>query len=223
MSRLVAIGSVLVWLHPAVPVGGQAVKPVTSAPVPSCLNDEQQSLNKKLRELNRPTTKEDPEWIFDPDYFLGSWDLEWEAPESVLGSAGTLTGRITFKHVDPCYYEGDLQGKGPDGGFRSKIQFLADPTNRWMTWIEADSRGFTLIKSGRMGGDLGGYFTHFWEAPVFTYKGKKVRIKGTNFLGSPAAFRYRSQISVDGSPYENFGTAWFRKDLASGPPKSPDR
>src|SRR6266851_1126440 len=61
-----------------------------------------------------------------------------------------------------------------------------------------------LFTGGREG------YTHFWEAPVFTYRGKKVRIKGTNFLGSPAAFRYREQIPIEGGSYEKFGTLWFR-------------
>lgn len=168
--------------------------------------------------MDRATKEGEPDWIFNPDYFLGTWNFEWEAPDSVLGSAGTLTGSATFEHMESCYYEGALQIESPDGPFMQKIQFIADPENRWMTWIETDSRGFTFIKSGRMGGDLGGYFTHYWEVPVFTYEGKKVRLKGNYFLGSPATFRSRVQISIDGGPYVNVGTQWFRKDSASSPP-----
>jgi hypothetical protein len=213
MNRLVAMGVVLAFL-----VGSAAVWAWDAAPVAPCLTDAQLEGNKALFELRRPTTKDDPEWFFNPDYFLGAWDLDWDAPDSILGSAGKVTGKLIFKHIEACYYEGELKEKGPDGPIEQRVQFVADPGNKWMTWIETDRRGFLIIKSGRMGGDLGGYFTHFWEAPVFTYRGRKVRIKGTNFLGSPAAFRCREQISIDCGPYENFGTLWFRKDLSTGVP-----
>jgi hypothetical protein len=197
----------------AAPVAaGQSGKPAAENPAGQCLTEEQLEVNKKLVALDRPTKEGDADWIFDPDYFAGSWDLEWEVPESVLGSGGLLNGVLTFRRVDRCYYEGELSVKGPDRPYNQKIQFLADPQNRWMTWIETDSRGFTIIKSGRMGGDRGGYFTHHWDVPVFTYKGRKVRLRGTTFLGSPLTMRGRVQISVDDGAYENFGTQWFRKD-----------
>jgi hypothetical protein len=181
-----------------------------------CLTPGQVDINKKLVELNRATKEGDPDWIFNPEYFAGSWTLEWEVPDSVLGSGGVLNGVLTFKHVDRCYYEGDLSVKGADRPYTQKIRFLADPENRWLTWIETDSRGFTIIKSGPMGGDRGGYFTHHWDVPVFTYRGKQVRLKGTTFLGSPVTMRGRIQISVDGGLYENFGTQWYKRD--SPPP-----
>jgi hypothetical protein len=221
MNWIVATGLVLTFV-PA-PVGAQTSRTATDSTGAPCLTEEQVEGNKKLLALDRPVKKEDPEWIFNPDYFLGTWSFEWTVPESPLGPSSELTGTVTFKHIEGCYYEGELQAKDQDLTFKQRIQFIADPTNRWMTWIETDSRGFTLIKSGSLGGDLGGYFTHYWEVPVFTYKGKKVRLKGNHFLASPGNFRYRMQMSVDGGSYRNFGNPWFRKGPTTAPPTAKDR
>jgi hypothetical protein len=53
------------------------------------------------------------------------------------------------------------------------------------------------------GGDSGGYFTHHWEAALFTVKGKKVRLKGTTFMASPLNFRVRTEISEGNDPFVN--------------------
>jgi hypothetical protein len=86
-----------------------------------------------------------------------------------------------------------------------------------LTWLENDSRGFSLLRTGRVAGDLGGYFTHHWEVPAFTFKGKVVRMSGTTFFSSPSSYRYRPRISIDGDEYMNFGNPWFTR---SGPPPS---
>src|SRR5262249_18097980 len=91
-----------------------------------CLTPELLEVNKKLLALDRPTKEGDPDWIFNPEYFTGTWTLEWEVPDSVLGAGGVLNGVLTFKHVDRCYYEGDLSVKGGDRPFTQKIKFLAD-------------------------------------------------------------------------------------------------
>jgi len=223
MNWTVATGLVLTFVFRSAPVGAQSSKTVTDSTAAPCLTEEQIEGNRKLLALDRPVKKEDPEWTFNPDYFLGTWSFEWTVPESPLSPSAELTGSVTFKHIEGCYYEGELQAKDENLGFRQRIQFIADPTNRWMTWIETDSRGFTLIKSGPLGGDLGGYFTHYWEVPVFTFKGKKVRLKGNHFLASPGNFRYRMQMSVDGGPYRNFGNPWFRKDPTTAAPSPKDR
>jgi hypothetical protein len=154
--------------------------------------------------------------VFDPDYFVGTWDLEWGGPDTILTTE--VTGTLTVAHVEGCFYEGNLQAKDVNGPFTAKIQLLMDPDRSWLTWVENDSRGFTIVKSGFVGSDLGGYFTHFWEhSPVITYKGQKLRLYGSTFMSSPAAFLLRSQLSVDGGSYLDMGGLWFRKQVSSSP------
>jgi hypothetical protein len=81
---------------------------------------------------------------------------------------------------------------------------------------ETDSRGFTLIRSGLVGGDLGGYFNIYYESAPFTVNGKSVRLRTTTHLFSPVQFNVRAQISVDGGPFTNYGNPWWKK---SGPPQ----
>jgi hypothetical protein len=90
-----------------------------------------------------------------------------------------------------------------------------DPKAKYMVRLEQDSRGFQLLKAGRVGGDLGGYFTHYWEVPPFTHKGKKVRLKGSAFFASPINYRLRMQIAVDDQPFANHGTIWWRRGRAT--------
>ncbi len=186
-------------------------------PGATCLSDEQRKVNADLKALKRPTTKEDPVWIFDPDYFVGTWTLDWNGPETPLGS--DVGGTLAIVHIEGCDYEGTLRGTSAEGPFTTKIQIFADPTRGWFTWVETDSRGFTLLRSGMIGGDLGGYFTHFWErSPMVTVQGKKVRLVGNTFMASPGAFQLRAQVSVDGGPYTSMGILWFRKEFGASAP-----
>ena len=68
-----------------------------------------------------------------------------------------------------------------------------------------------LTKSGPIGGDLGGYYTIFWETQPIKKDGKTIKLKGKTQMLSPANYRLQVQISVDGGPYTNFGNPWFRK------------
>ncbi len=44
---------------------------------------------------------------------------------------------------------------------------MYDPAAKYLTWIETDSRGYTLFKPGTIGADSGGYFTHYFETQGF--------------------------------------------------------
>jgi len=179
-----------------------------------CLSNEELNVNKTLKALTRPTSKSDPNWIFDPDYLLGSWKFEWVMPETPIGSGGTTLGTYQFKRIEDCYYEGALDATGPDGRYTASVTVVYDPDLKFLVWLENDSRGFSMLRSGRIAGDLGGYFTHHWDVPAFKYKGKVVRLSGTTFFSSPATFRYRPRISVDGGPFENYGNPWITRQDA---------
>jgi hypothetical protein len=178
-----------------------------------CLFKEDLDLIKVLRSLKRTTLNDDAMAPFNPDYFVGSWMFEWEMPESALGPAGTITGTQTIRHVEGCGYEGTTQAKGPGGPFTINSTIVYDPAAKYLVVVDRDSRGFELLKLGRVGGDSGGYFTHHWETPTFSFKGTKVRLKGSTFMGSPANFRARSEIS-EGGPFVNLGSPWFQRQSA---------
>ena len=142
----------------------------------------------------------------------GTWSDD--APETPLAPEGVHTGTLTFTHVDGCYYEGELKAKGPKGvPYTSRIQMMYDPAGKYLTWIETDSRGYTLFKPGTMGADSGGYFTHYFETQGFkpSKTGPELHVKGSTFVASPTNFRIRRSLSVAGDPYMNIGEMWFRK------------
>jgi hypothetical protein len=121
---------------------------------PQCLSNELKETIRKKVESARKTTvgeKEDP---LDPDYFVGTWKMEWVATDSPLGSSGDVTGTLTIRHVEGCYYEGALQAMGPDGPYTSTLRILYNLEHRFLAWIEDDSRGFEMVQVGPVGGDL---------------------------------------------------------------------
>jgi hypothetical protein len=130
------------------------VRAAGETPVPGkCLFKEDLDLIAARRALTRSTRNNDAEAPFDPDYLVGRWTFEYDMPESALGPAGQISGTETVEHVDGCLYEGTTQAKGPAGAFTIKSTIVYDPSAHYMIVQERDSRGFELLKSGRVGGD----------------------------------------------------------------------
>ena len=194
------------------PVDPVKLQPGQTAVPGECLTKEELDLITELEGLRRPTVTEDAQKPFNPRYLVGRWNIEGNVPESPLGAAGTIAGVETVRRLDACSYESVMQAKGPDRSFTVKSTMVYDPKAKYLVRLEQDSRGFQLLKAGPVGGDLGGYFTHYWEVPPFTHTGKKVRLKGTTFFASPVNYRFRGQISVDDQPFANYGTIWWQRD-----------
>jgi len=163
--------------------------------------------------LGRPTEGTDPVPLFDFDtYFLGKWTFEWSMPESPLGPAGPYSGTTVISKVDGRFYEAVTEGEGPSGPFKARELLAYHKENKVLARQVTDSRGFSYMQFGPVGGDLGGiYNIHFDSAP-FTVNGKSVRLRNELRLLSPLNYRVSSSISVDGGPYTNLGTPWFRKN-----------
>ncbi|HTH23734.1 MAG TPA: hypothetical protein VL919_01435 [Vicinamibacterales bacterium] len=162
--------------------------------------------------LGRPTEGTDTVPLFDFDtYFLGKWTFEWSMPESPLGPAGPYSGTTAISKVDGRFYEAVTEGEGPSGPFKARELIAYHKENKVMARQVTDSRGFSYMQFGPVGGDLGGiYNIHFDSAP-FTVNGKSVRLRHEMRLLSPLNYRVSSSISVDGGPFTNLGTPWFRK------------
>jgi hypothetical protein len=182
-------------------------------PVPGkCLFKEDLDLIAARRALTRTTLNNDAQAPFDPDYLVGRWTFEYDTPESALGPAGLISGTETVQHTDGCLYQGATQAKGPAGAFTVKSTMLYDPSAHYMVVLERDSRGLEVLKSGRIGGDSGGYFTHHWQAAPLTVKGTKVKLKGTTFYSSPGNYRLRTEIAEGDDPFVNLGTSWYKRE-----------
>jgi len=150
---------------------------------------------------------------FDPNYFVGAWTIRGVLPDSPLGAGGEFTGTETVRHVDSCTYESTIRATVPEGKVTINVLMVYDRRAEYMVRLEDDSRGFRLLKVGHVGGDPGGYASHFWEAPPVTRQGSQVRLKGRTLVTSPDSYRLPMQISVDGRPFANFGSLQWEREL----------
>jgi len=161
---------------------------------------------------SRPTEPTDQMPPPNMAYFLGTWTFEWNVPESPLGPAGKLKGTETYRKAqDGAAYESEIEGEGPQGAFKGRATTVYNEKEKIVTRSETGLFGVSLVKSGPIGGDLGGYYTIFWESAPIKKDGKTIKLKGKTQMLSPAYYRLQIQISVDGGPYTNFGNPWFRK------------
>ena len=185
----------------------------TDRPSAECLTAEQKQFIAETRKQTKRAGPSNQEELLDPDYFVGTWQVEWVAPESPLGREGDVTGTLNIKHVQGCYYEGTFNLKGPDGPYTAALQLTYDVNRKYLVWVESDSRGFRHIRMGPVGGDPGGYYTYFWEEPVIKVKDTNVALRGSLDTRSPIMFMLRQQISIGGEPFVNFGTVTFTKNI----------
>jgi Protein of unknown function (DUF1579) len=162
--------------------------------------------------LGRPTESTDKVPLFDFDtYFVGKWTFEWNMPESPLGPAGPYSGTTVVTKIDATFFEAVTEGEGPNGPFKVRETLAYNKDNKTLARTVTDSRGFSYLQFGPVGGDLGGiYNIHFDSAP-FMANGKAVRVRNVMHLLSPLNYRVASSISVDGGPFTNLGTPWWKK------------
>jgi hypothetical protein len=173
---------------------------------------EQQVPKGQMPTLGRPTETGDTVPLFDFDtYFLGKWNFEWSMPESPLGPAGPYSGTTTFTKLDGRFYEAISEGEGPAGPYKVREVIAYHRENKTLARTVTDSRGFSFFQFGPVGGDLGGIYNIHFESAPFTVNGKTVRLRHSLHLLSPLNYRLATAISVDGGPFTNLGTPWWRK------------
>ena len=147
------------------------------------------------------------------DYFVGTWLFEWNVPESPLGPAGKMKGKETYtKSPKEGTYESKIEGDGPSGAIKGQATTVYKEKERIVTRSESGFLGAPITSTGPIGGDLGGYYTIHWETAPVNKGGKTIRLKGKTLMLSPAHYRLQVTISVDGGPFTNYGSAWFRKE-----------
>lgn len=200
--------------------------PKSSASVPftpasgRCLTPEQRKVNDTYNSLARPTQPGDDQPFWDPEYLVGIWDVDMRSQDSPFGAGGQSIGTLTIKAdtKNGCLYQGTLKGEDPDGkAFTVTITATYEPVKKVLSWSEKDSRGYTVVKAGPVGGELGGLFHHhFGEAPSgapITVAGKKLRLKGVSEMSSPAFYKTDMQVSVDGGAFVSYGRVTYSKQL----------
>ncbi len=189
-----------------------------ATPVPGqCLAEEELDLIDSLNVLQRPTVgvegedEGDDPAPFDPHYFVGTWTFEGVLPESPLGEAGDFVGTETVRHIDGCTYESTLDVTVAEQAVTITTRMFYDRQAKYLLRIEDDSRGFELLKMGRVGGDPGGFFSHHWKAPAITMpsSSETVQLRGRTYITSPFAYRLQLRMAVDGGPFTSFGTIWW--------------
>jgi len=190
-------------------------------PVPGeCLSRQQLDLIDALNALRRPTVGveadgDDPA-PFNPQYFIGTWKVQGLLPDSPLGPGGDFAGTETVRQLDTCSYESSLQATVPGVSITIKALMVYDRRAGYLVRLEEDSRGFRLLKTGHVGGDPGGYSSHFWQTQPVTRERSVVRLKGRTLVSSPESFRVQMQISLDGDRFTNFGTLVWERSRAGG-------
>src|SRR5262249_10249144 len=149
----------------------------------------------------RPTKSDDklPPFNFD-EYFNGKWTFEWEVPEGPLGPAGDIKGTTVYKPLDGRFYEADTEATGPAGAFKIKEIIAYHQENKVLSRYVTDSRGYSFMQIGSIGGDLGGYWNIYYESTPFTYNGKTIRMKSSMRLLSPVNYKVATTVSIDGGP-----------------------
>lgn len=169
---------------------------------------------------SRPTDPNDPMPPPDMDYFLGTWSFDWNVPESPLGPAGKIKGTETYrKGKGAGAYQSIIEGNNPLGDFKGTALTTYDEKVKKVSRTETGLFGVSITMSGPIGGDLGGYYTIFWESSPIKKDGKTIILKGKTLMLSPANYRMQMRISVDGGPFTNFGNPWFTRVEEKASPK----
>ena len=234
MTRLVAF-AVLLTVAAGAPVEAQTSAQIEAEPIvklregetltpDQCLSEQELELIEALNALRRPTVgveregEGDDPAPFDPHYLVGTWNIEGVLPESPLAPSGFFAGTETVRHVSGCTYESTIEAAVDDAPVTIEALMVYDRRARYLVRIEDDSRGFRLVKLGRVGGDPGGYFSHHWEAAPIMRDESRLRLRGRTYMTSPFAYQVRTRISIDGGPFVNFGGIWWERAEAEPEP-----
>ncbi len=188
--------------------------PASPAGAPGQAVQTQELPRSQTPDLGRPTKADDAPPVLDfGRYFNGTWTFTWDFPDSALGPAGGLTGTTEFRSIDDKFFEATTEATGDDGAvtIHESIGYL--PDNHTLARMVNDSRGYSYVQIGTVGGDLGGQFFIYFDGAPFEHDGHTIRIKSTVRMTSPFNFRIKTTVSEDGGPYLNHGNPWWEKDV----------
>jgi hypothetical protein len=162
--------------------------------------------------LGRPTesTDEVPVFSFD-DYFPGTWTSSGTCRRARSAPAGPISGTTTYASSTATTYEASTTAEGPSGAFTVKERLVYDAAGKTITKQVTDSRGYTYTSKATVAGDLGGIYNILFTSDAFVAQGKQIQLKEALRTMSPFNYRVSTTVSVDGGPFTNYGTPWWRK------------
>ena len=162
--------------------------------------------------LGRPTKADDVVPLLDFDqYFLGKWAFSADAPDSVLGPGGEVSGTVTYRKLSDGFYEAITQGKGESGGFTITESIAYNKDQKVAFRHVVDSRGYTYTQMAEVGGNIGGDYRLFFKGAPFSYKGKQVRLNHTVYLAAPLTFRIDVEVAEGSGEFVHMSPWRFRR------------
>jgi hypothetical protein len=165
-----------------------------------------------MPDRGRHTQQDDQVPIFDfAAYFVGEWTFEWDMPDGPFGPAGRTEGTTTYTAMGGDVYQAVTEATGPEGKFSVKETIRYQREQRTLEREVVDSRGFSYKQKGTIGGDLGGFYTIYFEGEPVVVSGTSVRVRHMMRLTAPLAYRVSTTVSVNGGDFKNYGTPWWRK------------
>lgn len=165
-----------------------------------------------MPDLGRPTRPEDEVPLLDFDkYFLGIWTFTADAPDTVLGPGGEVSGTVTYRKVGEGFYEARYEGKSEAGKFTITETIAYHREQKVAFRHVTDSRGYSYVQTADVGGNIGGDYRLFFQSAPFTYKGKQVRLNHTIYLAAPLTFRVDLEVAEGTGPFVHMSPWRFRR------------
>jgi hypothetical protein len=162
--------------------------------------------------LGRPTKADDVVPLLDFDqYFLGNWRFAADAPDSVLGAGGEISGTVSYRKIGDGFYEARYEGKSESGKFTITETIAYHREQKVAFRHVVDSRGYTYTQMAEVGGNIGGDYRLFFQSAPFSYKGKQLRLNHTVYLAAPLTFRVDVEVAEGTGPFIHMSPWRFRK------------
>src|SRR5688572_9880538 len=106
--------------------------------------------------LGRPTKADDVVQLLDFDkYFVGTWTFAADAPDSVLGPGGEVSGTVIYRKIGEAFYEARYDGKSQSGKFTITETIAYHREQKMAFRHVTDSRGYTYTQMAEVGGNIG--------------------------------------------------------------------
>jgi len=162
--------------------------------------------------LGRPTKADDVVPLLDFDqYFLGNWRFAADAPDSVLGAGGEISGSVSYRKIGNGFYEARYEGKSESGKFTITETIAYHREQKVAFRHVVDSRGYTYSQMAEVGGNIGGDYRLFFQSAPFSYKGKQLRLNHTVYLAAPLTFRVDVEVAEGTGPFIHMSPWRYRK------------
>jgi len=165
-----------------------------------------------MPDLGRPTKADDVVPLLDFDkYFIGQWTFAADAPDSVLGPGGEVSGTVTYRKIGEGFYEARYEGKSESGTFTIAETIAYHREQKVAFRHVTDSRGYSYTQMAEVGGNIGGDYRLFFQSAPFSYKGKQVRMNHTVYLAAPLTFRVDVEVAEGTGSFEHMSPWRYRR------------